>query len=148
MTGVIQSEWRFLIEEGQLHRQLEERLSDTVLLVEDASMVRELAARVLRQKGYTVFEASNGVEALQLVSHENLAGLRLLITDFTMPMMGGDELAQALLQKFPDIKVLLISGHSDDVLSSRGVLEPGYTTLSKPFTPTQLLNKVQALLQS
>ena len=132
---------------GANHHPLEERLSDTVLLVEDTAMLRQLAARVLRQHGYTVIEASNGVDALRLVSQVSLTGLELLITDLAMPMMGGDELAKALLQKFPDIKILLISGFSDDVLGTRGVLEPGYVTLSKPFTPTQLLNKVQTLLQ-
>ena len=122
-------------------------MSDTVLLVEDTTMLRQLAARVLRQQGYTVIEASNGVEALRLASQVSLTGLELLITDLAMPMMGGDELAKALLQKFPDIKVLLISGFSDDALNTRAVLEPGYATLPKPFTPTQLLNKVQTLLQ-
>ena len=111
-------------------------------------MLRQLAARVLRQHGYTVIEASNGVEALRLVSQDSLAGLELLITDLAMPMMGGDELAKALLQEFPDIKVLLISGFPEDTLNTRGVLQPGYATLPKPFTPTELLTKVQALLQS
>jgi YesN/AraC family two-component response regulator len=82
-----------------------------------------------------------------MVSKENLAGLELLITDVTMPMMSGDELAKAVLQKFPETKILLISGHAADFLRKQGVLEPSYATLLKPFTPTQLLNKVQALLQ-
>jgi two-component system cell cycle sensor histidine kinase/response regulator CckA len=129
------------------HHPLEERLSATVLLVEDTSMLRQIAARVLRQRGYTVIEASNGVDALQAVSKENLPGLELLITDVTMPMMSGDELAEAILQKFPEIRILFISGHGDDVLRKRGLLEPGYETLPKPFTPTELLNKVRALLQ-
>ena len=116
----------------------------TVLLVDDAFMVRKMSARVLIAQGYRVLEASDGKDALDLF--DEIETLSLLITDMSMPHISGDELAYLALKQFPTAKVLFISGHSDRVLADRGVQGLEHGILTKPFTPQLLLQAVEELL--
>jgi PAS domain S-box-containing protein len=119
--------------------------NETVLLVEDESVVRTLAADALRRHGFQVLTASTGTEALELAG-QTLRPFDVLVTDVVMPEMGGQQLAEHLLVQTPALKVLFISGYTDSVLTRDGVLKPGMTLLQKPFTPGQLVQRVRDLI--
>jgi len=119
---------------------------ETILLVEDEPSVRGLAVRVLREQGYTLLEASNGDEALRIFQEQKDKKISLLMTDVVMPQMGGKELSNRLKILQSDIKVLFISGYTDDAIVHRGVLEPGTNFLQKPFSPAALAHKVRDVL--
>ncbi|MFQ5613333.1 MAG: PAS domain S-box protein, partial [Anaerolineae bacterium] len=119
--------------------------AETVLLVEDDSSVRELASRVLAGQGYTVLEAANGEEALRLAREHN-GQIHLLLTDVVMPHMGGKELADRFRVARPQTRVLYASGHTDEAIARRGVLEPEMAFIQKPFSPTALARKVREVL--
>lgn len=120
---------------------------ETVLLVEDEDTVRSLACQVLAENGYTVLAARHGPEALSLCEHYHQP-LHLLVTDVVMPQMSGHELAQQLLQLRPELKVLYISGYTDEALVHHGILEAGIFFLQKPFTPNALAGKVREVLDA
>jgi two-component system cell cycle sensor histidine kinase/response regulator CckA len=118
----------------------------TVLIVEDEEQVRRIACAVLRARGYRVFEACNGQEALK---PEFLLPINidLLVTDVIMPKMGGPELAQKLCARNPDMRVLFISGYTDNASIHKGIWEAGMHHLAKPFTPDALARKVSEVLE-
>jgi CheY-like chemotaxis protein len=118
---------------------------ETVLLVEDAQRVRAVVREILEMSGYTVLEAHHGAEALEL-SNRHAGPIHLLVTDVVMPQMSGRELAQRLATLRPDLKVLYMSGYTDDAIVRHGVLASGIAFLSKPFTPDALALKVRELL--
>jgi PAS domain S-box-containing protein len=118
---------------------------ETVLLVEDEPAIRTLASDVLRRYGYTVLEARHGVEALMTSAHY-LDRIQLLVTDVVMPQMSGNEVAQRLLLERPDLKVLYISGYTDDAVVHHGSERTAF--LQKPFTPDTLVLKVRELLDT
>ncbi|MGH9509000.1 MAG: ATP-binding protein, partial [Terriglobales bacterium] len=120
---------------------------ETVLLVEDEESVRRLAAHCLREQGYTVLEAGNGAEALQM-SRERAEPIHLLVTDVVMPGMGGRDLADQLLALRPDARVLFVSGYTGNAIVHHGILEPGIFLLSKPFRPVDLAQKVREVLDA
>jgi signal transduction histidine kinase len=119
---------------------------ETVLLVEDEPAIRALVGDVLRQHGYNVLEARHGVEALMTSAH-HMEPIQLLITDVVMPQMRGDELAQRLMAERPDIKVLYMSGYTDDAALHHGLSERT-AFLQKPFTPDKLVVKVREVLDT
>jgi PAS domain S-box-containing protein len=123
------------------------RGSETVLLVEDEVLVRNLAADALRRHGYQVLSASTGVEALELAS-QVLHPIDVLVTDVVMPQMGGEQLAVQMLGERPTLKVLFISGYTDLAVLQHGTLIPGTSLLQKPFTPGQLVQRVRQLLDA
>jgi two-component system, cell cycle sensor histidine kinase and response regulator CckA len=118
---------------------------ETVLIVEDESMVRSLAARVLSDRGYTVLVASNGAEALK-IAREYDGKIHLLLTDVIMPGMSGKELASRLEAELPGIKTLFISGYTDNAIVRHGMLDSGVDFLQKPFTVDNLMQKIRAVL--
>lgn len=121
--------------------------SETILLVEDESSVRELVRNELARIGYQVVEAKNGVEAC-LAATQQSCHVDLLLTDVVMPGMNGRELAQHLSVIKPNLRVLFMSGYLDDISVNRG-MDPRRTTfLQKPFTPDVLARTVRALLDS
>jgi len=122
--------------------------TETVLVVEDEPPVRELTCRVLREQGYTVLDATNGKEALHKVHAYAGARIDLLVTDMVMPRMGGKALAEQLMAVYPHIKVLFVSGYTTDAIVHHGRLDLGTNFLSKPFTPTALIRKVQEVLDA
>ncbi len=121
------------------------RGSETVLLAEDEDALRAFARFMLQQLGYTVIEARNGVEAERLVQR-HAGPIHLLVTDVVMPEKGGRELADALRRRRPHLKVLYMSGHTDDVVLRHGVAEETAAFLQKPFTPAVLAGRVRELL--
>jgi PAS domain S-box-containing protein len=117
-----------------------------ILLVEDEPVVRELARRTLHEQGYKVLTASNGIEAMRLLEGQAAARIDLLLTDVIMPKMGGRELAERLTALRAEVKVLFMSGYTDDAVIQHAILEHGAAFLQKPFSPAALLNKVYAVL--
>jgi CheY-like chemotaxis protein len=118
---------------------------ETVLLVEDAQPLRELARELLEASGYTVLEAGSGAEAIQ-VAEQHLGPIHLLLTDVVMPGMDGPKVAECITRIYPGIKVLYASGYTDDAIVHHGVLDSGITLLQKPFTHATLTNKVREVL--
>ena len=122
------------------------RGSETVLLVEDESSVRDLANRLLKQQGYRVLEAANGEEALRLAQETAGERIHLLLTDVVLPQMSGKELADQLKTFRPDLKVLYTSGYTDFAVVHHGVLNSGTHFLQKPFSLKTLSQKVREAL--
>ena len=121
------------------------RAAGTVLVVEDEESVRRLASRVLRARGYRVLEARDGAQALELMrDHEG--PVDLLLTDIIMPGLGGPALAERMRGGRPDLKVLYITGYSEEAIRQHGVLPAGGALLEKPFTAHQLAERVRAAL--
>ncbi|HKW91896.1 MAG TPA: response regulator, partial [Methylomirabilota bacterium] len=118
---------------------------ETILLVEDAQRVRAVVREILEMSGYVVLEARHGAEALE-ISHRHTGQIHLLVTDVVMPQMSGRELAQRLATLRPELKVLYMSGYTDDAIVRHGVLASGIAFLSKPFTPDALALKVREVL--
>jgi len=117
----------------------------TVLVVEDEAGIRTLMRKILQKQGYNVLEAGNGEEALQL-SAQHSETIDLLLTDVVMPRMGGKELADHLKDERPGIKVLFVSGYSDEDLAQHGPLPREAAFLQKPFSLVALIEKVRNLL--
>jgi len=122
------------------------RGTETILLAEDEPSVRMLAARVLRTLGYTVIEAPNGNEALNLARSWDQSAIALLLTDVVMPEMSGKILAERLKERYPNSKVLFISGYTDNAIVHHGQLDPDVVFLQKPFSPSALARKVREAL--
>jgi PAS domain S-box-containing protein len=123
------------------------KATETILLVEDEEAVRELAKMILEAQGYCVLVAENAVHAEQLAAsgaHE----IQLLLTDVVMPGGGGRELARRIAARNANIRVLFMSGYTDNVIAQGGVLEAGVAFLQKPFTPRALRQKVRESLDN
>jgi signal transduction histidine kinase/ActR/RegA family two-component response regulator len=119
--------------------------TETILLVEDDVSLRSLSARVLRDAGYTVLTPVTPTEAVLTGTHHE-GKVDLLLTDVVMPQMTGRTVAELLVQQQPGLKVLYMSGYTDDDVVRRGVLATDTEFLQKPFTPTELLQQVRAVL--
>ena len=119
--------------------------SETILLVEDEDGLRELALLFLESRGYKVLSARSGGEAVQL-AYEYEDAIHLLFTDVVMPMMSGRQLSDLLLLSRPSMKVLYMSGYTDDTMIRHGVHHGGSNFLSKPFTHSALAQKVREVL--
>jgi len=118
---------------------------ETILLAEDEEAVRTLAALVLEELGYRVVKAGNGDDALALVTKQPVD---LLLTDVIMPGRSGRELADCLKAAHPGLKVIFISGYTENAIAHHGILDPGVTFLPKPFTTIALARKVREALDS
>jgi CheY-like chemotaxis protein len=119
--------------------------TETVLLVEDDDVIRELIRDILEMEGYKVLAASRGHEALNICK-ETEGPVELLITDVVMPEMSGRDLSKTLSEMCPQLKVLYMSGYTDDAVVRHGVLEEGAAFLQKPFSPDVLARKVREVL--
>jgi two-component system cell cycle sensor histidine kinase/response regulator CckA len=119
--------------------------SETVLLVEDEESVRQLVRDTLAAKGYHVIAAQDGQAGLTAAAMYEV-GIDLVLTDVVMPGMGGRELVQQLLVSRPGIKVLYLSGYTEDAIVNDGTTESGKTFLQKPFTLQNLSRKVREIL--
>jgi len=133
------------VDESQSDDQPEGGL-ETILVVEDEPMVRQLAARILRDYGYTVFEAGNGHEAQQVVTTLAGAPVHLLLTDLVMPGMSGVELATWFQTRYPGASILFMSGYARQLPD--GVDNPTIAFLQKPFSRHTLLTQVRRLLDA
>jgi two-component system cell cycle sensor histidine kinase/response regulator CckA len=108
-------------------------------------VVRKLAAATLRERGYTVLEAADGEEALDL-AQQHSEGLDLVLTDVVMPAMGGKELADAVRRTHPQTRVLFTSGYTEEIIGRHGVLGPGIAFLQKPYLIGTLARRVREVL--
>ena len=116
-----------------------------VLVVDDDASVLRVAAKVLQRGGYDVVKANSGVEALE-AADEAEGKLDLLLTDVVMPGMNGRELSEALSARYPDVRVLFMSGYTEDDVILQGVRVADVNFISKPFTVEGLREKVRRLL--
>jgi CheY-like chemotaxis protein len=132
-------------QEPAMTRKPEPKGSETILVVEDDEAVRRLAVRSLERFGYAVLDAPNGEAAV-----ETLAGyegeIHLVLTDVVMPRMGGRELAEKAKEIRPGLKVVFMSGYIDDTVFRQGIIEKGANFIEKPFSPTDLANKIREVL--
>jgi signal transduction histidine kinase/ActR/RegA family two-component response regulator len=119
---------------------------ETILVVEDEESIRKLTCEVLRKNGYTVLEAADAEDA-ENTANDYPGEIHLLLTDVVMPGMSGKVLADSLSPKRPTMKVIYMSGYTDDAILHHGVLNPGTTFLPKPFTLGVLMRKVHAVLR-
>ncbi|HEY2016910.1 MAG TPA: PAS domain S-box protein, partial [Bryobacteraceae bacterium] len=121
------------------------RSSGTVLVVEDEAAVRELTAKIMRQLGYTVLVAAGGAEAIE-ISRGHAGHIALLLTDVVMPNMSGRQLADILKETRPEMRVLYLSGYTENTVVHHGVLEEGVDFLPKPFSREVLAKKIRQIL--
>jgi len=133
-------EVRERIKEGELPRG-----SETILVVEDEEEVRKLAVRILQMQGYSVLEAPHGDGAL-LYCERHEGPIHMMVTDVVMPGMSGAELARRLAPLHPEMKVLYMSGYTDDAIVHHGVLGEGIYYIQKPFMVDALIRKVREVL--
>ncbi len=118
---------------------------ETVLLVDDEAALRELIRQVLERNGYSVLVARDGTEALRLAK-EHAGPIELLMTDVVMPGLSGTKVAELVAADRPEIKVLFVSGYSDDAVVRRDLMAPGTGFLSKPFALEAVLRQIRQLL--
>jgi CheY-like chemotaxis protein len=118
-----------------------------ILLVEDEPTVRSIARRILERDGYTVVEAGNGVQALEIIAHQQKP-VALVLTDLVMPEMGGRELVERVREVSPSSRVLFMSGYTEDAILRQSMIEPGTLFLHKPFTLESLTSKVREALRA
>jgi PAS domain S-box-containing protein len=123
------------------------RGSETVLLVEDEDSVRTLSRLVLQSSGYTVLEARDGQEGA-VVAQQHPGPIHVLVTDLVMPRMSGRQLADVVSQARPGVRVLFLSGYTDEAMAQRGAIEAGLAFLQKPFSPISLVRKVREVLDA
>jgi len=121
--------------------------SETVLLVEDEVKLRSLARRILESEGYRVLEAPTSMEAL-LIASRHTGPIHMLLTDVVMPVMSGRELAETLAKRRAEMKILYMSGYTDDTIVRHGVLKSEVAFLQKPFAPEALARKVREVLDA
>jgi CheY-like chemotaxis protein len=132
--------------EAEPSQPLPQGAGETILLVEDEPAVRGLVRDILEMGGYRVLTASDGENALEL-SRIHPEAIDVVLTDVVMPGCSGRQLAEQLVQLRPDVKVLYMSGYTDDAVLRNGVLEEGAAFLQKPFTPSALLRKIRGILK-
>ncbi len=131
--------------DGKSEMQIPERGSETILLVEDEKGVRELAREYLASSGYTVIEAEDGHTALELAAM-HVGPIHLLLTDVVMPGISGRELAERVSQIRPGIKIIYMSGYTDQAVVHHGILQNDAVLLQKPFTLMTLAGKLREIL--
>jgi CheY-like chemotaxis protein len=120
-------------------------ITETILLVEDEEMVRKLTREILEEKGYRVLEAKNGEEAVA-IANGNANSIQLLLTDVVMTRMNGKKAADTMGPLHPSMKILYMSGYTDDAIVHHGVLDAGTNFIEKPFTAERLSSKVREVL--
>lgn len=118
---------------------------ETILLIEDNDQVRSVTREVLQEYGYTLLEARGGQEALQLATHY-AGAIHLVLTDVIMPGMSGKDAADKLTETRPDLRVLFMSGYTDNIIAHHGILDPGVHLLQKPYDADTLARKVREVL--
>ncbi len=121
--------------------------NETILLVEDDEIVRNLVREVLKSYGYTVLEAASGSEALK-ICRNNEGIIDLLLTDVIMPEMSGGELARKVIDLCPDVKVMFMSGYTDDAMIRHNILSSDITFIQKPFNSPDLAHRIRKVLDA
>ncbi len=121
--------------------------TETILFVEDEETLRNMAGKILKKHGYTVIQAGNGRAALEMMAEPGNSKIDLLVTDVIMPEMNGKALSKKLIDKYPHLKVLFISGYTDNVIVHHGVIDEEVEFLQKPFSLQSLVQKVRDVLE-
>jgi two-component system cell cycle sensor histidine kinase/response regulator CckA len=121
--------------------------TESILFVDDSESIRKLGCEVLEARGYHVLKAENGAEALR-IAQEHPGTLHLLLTDLVMPGISGRVLAERMTELRPDIKVLYLSGYTDDTIVRHGEIGPNMRFFQKPFTPDALARRVREVLDT
>jgi len=121
--------------------------SETILIVEDEDVVRGLAQKILEQSGYRVVAASRGAEAIRLCQ-QRTESIDLLLTDVVMPETSGKEVADRMSELLPGLRVLFMSGYTDEAIVHHGVLDSNVEFIQKPFTPAALVKRVREVLDA
>lgn len=124
------------------------RGTESILVVEDEQLIRELIRETLGADGYRVRTAANGAEALTLIAAGKVDDVALIVTDVVMPRMNGTELRDAAIRLRPELRVLFMSGYSEAAIVSQGVLQPGIDFIAKPFSPGELSRRVREVLDA
>jgi CheY-like chemotaxis protein len=120
---------------------------ETILLVEDEPAILKMTTMMLESLGYTVLAANKPVDALRL-AREHTGEIRLLITDVVMPEMNGRDLVENLLNLYPELKILFMSGYTADIIAHNGILDERANFIQKPFSTNDLALKVREVLES
>jgi len=118
---------------------------EVVLVVEDENSIRYIMARTLRECGYTVLEAAGGPQALEILQEQS-APVNLIIADLVMPEISGRELAERMLERWPDVPILFTSGYTGLFVVQRGLLDEGQEFIQKPIAPDMLAKRVREML--
>jgi CheY-like chemotaxis protein len=147
------SEDELALEEGEDLTKEISTGTETIVLVEDDKAVRDFAGAALKDLGYTVFEAVNGKDALELIDkklngNNSNINVDLIITDMVMPEMNGRELAAQMEKICPESKVIFASGYTDNQIVKSGSLKEGINFIQKPFSINVLAEKVRSVLDS
>jgi CheY-like chemotaxis protein len=121
------------------------RGGETIMIVEDDDGVRALTRIIVQGAGYSVLESRDGIEAVRLAG-EYAGRIDLLMTDVVMPKMNGREVAGGVLELHPELKVLFLSGYTDDAVVRHGILHETVNFLEKPFSPASLAVKIREIL--
>ncbi|NTW48222.1 MAG: PAS domain S-box protein [Chlorobiales bacterium] len=121
------------------------RGTETILIVEDEDIVRELIVTGLEDLGYNVLKADNGLKALELIEDYS-EEIHFLLTDVVMPQMSGRELSDKMAVRYPKTKTLFMSGYTDSAIVHHGVLDEGVAFIQKPFTIPEIAKKIRAML--
>lgn len=135
------------IEQRAVHPLVRATGSETILVVEDEKAVRDVAVHILKSAGYNVLSATNGGEAL-LICEKYTDKVHLVIADVVMPQMSGREIVTRLAKIHPEIKILFMSGYTENSIVQHGVLEQGVHFINKPFTSVDLTRKIREVLDS
>ncbi|MCD6396776.1 MAG: response regulator [Spirochaetaceae bacterium] len=120
--------------------------AESILFVEDDKQLRKIISKILIKLGYKVYQSSSGEEALQMYDKYKTDGINLLVSDIIMPGMNGRELAESILKESPEMQVLYISGYTDDIIATQGVLDKGLSFLAKPFSIFDIASKIRSIL--
>jgi CheY-like chemotaxis protein len=136
-----------ILSAGDTATRLGIRGTETVLLVEDDERIRELALSTLERFGYTMLTAANGKEALR-VAADHRGAIDLLLTDVVIPTVSGPELAKRIQVLFPEVRVLFMSGYTDDAVIRLGLLQGTVSFIQKPFGQVDLARKVREVLDA
>ena len=123
----------------------ESTAKENILIAEDEEGILTLLSRAIRSKGYNVCNASNAEKALEIFN-DTKVHIDLLVTDIMMPGLNGKELADHAVKINPNLKVIYISGYSDNALFKEGIIAPDIVLLRKPFLPGKLINEIQEIL--
>ncbi len=123
------------------------RGNETILVVDDDANIRRLIADVLTALGYTCLSAADGDEALE-IGKKQMAAIDLLLTDVVMPGMNGRALAEAMKALKPGLRVVFMSGYTENTITHYGILDQGLHYLAKPVTPPELARKIRSVLDA
>ncbi len=119
--------------------------TETILVVEDESAIRSMIARMLEASGYQVLSADCGESALAVIRSPIGAGIKLIVSDVIMPGIDGNEMAKVARELVEGIRVLFITGYSEDILGARGIINTEFNYIQKPFSRDQLLTAVRQI---